>query len=146
MINPFKEVNWNPDLAARKSFARSLVIGFPIVAVVLYLIRWLALGIKDPTVPLWIGGAGFAAGVVFWVLPQIAKPFYLVWYGLACCIGLVISNVILTVFYYTLMTLIGLLLRIMGKDPLQKSFNRNAKTYWHDAPQTNDPARYYQQF
>ncbi|MFT4587452.1 MAG: hypothetical protein ACI9VS_002084, partial [Candidatus Binatia bacterium] len=30
MLNPFKEVDWNPDLPARRKFAVSLVIGFPI--------------------------------------------------------------------------------------------------------------------
>ncbi len=37
MLNPFKEVNWHPDLATRRTFARSLVIGFPCLAVVLVL-------------------------------------------------------------------------------------------------------------
>ena len=34
MINPFSEVNWNPDRPARKKFAVSLIIGFPAIAVV----------------------------------------------------------------------------------------------------------------
>ena len=32
MLNPIKEVNWQPDTAARRVFAKSLMIGFPCLA------------------------------------------------------------------------------------------------------------------
>ena len=35
MINPFKELNWKPDRTELKKFGISLVIGFPIIAVIL---------------------------------------------------------------------------------------------------------------
>ena len=74
MVNPFKEVNWNPGPQERRKFALSLIIGFPCVAVVLLLLGWLR-G-KGWNLPLaaMVGGGGLAVGLLLLVLPQIARP------------------------------------------------------------------------
>jgi len=146
MINPFKDVNWNPGLPEKRSFARSLVIGFPCVAAGLILINRLATGGWHPKGPLWLGGTGVAVGVVLYALPVIAKPFYLVWYFLSCCIGIVVSNLLLAVFYYLIFTPFGFLKRLFGRQNLSKSFDKKAATYWKNSEPATDPARYYRQF
>ena len=64
MMNPFKEVNWKPDLAERRKFARSLIIGFPCIAVVLLLVGGLKTGAWKFQTPLMIGGVGLAIGLM----------------------------------------------------------------------------------
>ena len=145
-MNPFKEVSWNPDVAERRKFARSLVIGFPCIAVVLLLAGWLKTGAWKIQPPLIIGGTGLVIGLVLLALPQIARPFYVVWYGLACAIGLVVGNVLLAVVFYILITGVGLAKRAVGKGSISKTFNKQAKTYWKDAKPVTDPQRYYRQF
>src|SRR5262245_14695555 len=86
MMNPFKEVNWKPDVAERRKFARSLVIGFPCIAVVLILAGWMKTGVWKIQPALIIGGTGLVIGLVLLALPGIARPFYVIWYGLACTI------------------------------------------------------------
>jgi hypothetical protein len=145
MLNPFKDTDWNPDLAARRSFARSLVIGFPIIATLFAFSGWL----KAHTIPgwtLWLGVGGATAGVVFWVVPQIAKPFYLAWYFIACCMGIVISNALLIAAYYLVFTPAGFLLRLCGRDAMRRRPDPQASTYWRKAEPAPDPARYYRQY
>jgi hypothetical protein len=147
MINPFKDVNWNPDLAAKRSFARSLVIGFPCIAVVVLLIkRFTGAGVWDIKTAFLIGGIGAGVGAVFYALPVIARPFYLAWYFLACCIGLVVSNVLLAGFFYLVFTPAGLLKRLFGRQNLKKGFDKSAASYWQDAEKVTDLTRYYRQF
>lgn len=146
MLNPFKEVNWNPDTAARRKFAVSLVVGFPCIALILLLAGWLRTGAWNPGFPLRLGGLGAAAGILFYVLPAIAKPFYVAWYALACCIGLVMGNVLLGVVFFVFVTGIGLLKRLGGKQAIRKTCDRTATTYWIDAPPSPDPKRYFSQF
>lgn len=146
MINPFQEVNWRPGLSERRKFALSLMIGFPAIALVFLLIRGLATGNWNPVSSLWIGGVGFAVGAILWLLPFIALPFYVVWYFVSCCIGFVISNVALTVFYYTLVTGIGLMRRVFGNSPVTKGFNKDVASYWKDVEPVTDTKRYYSQF
>lgn len=145
MMNPFTEVNWNPDRQARKKFAVSLIIGFPVIAAVFSALSFL----KHHSLNhffLWLGIIGLAAGVLFWLLPQIAKPFYLAWYFIACCMGFVIGNLLFAIFFYLVFTPIGLLLRLRKNPGIVKGFDKRQKSYWRDAEKTVDLSRYYRQF
>jgi hypothetical protein len=146
MVNPFKEVNWNPGTRERRKFALSLIIGFPCIAGVLLLIGFLR-G-KGWNLPLAgaVGGGGLAAGLVLLALPQIARPFYVAWYFAACCIGIVVGNLALGIVFFVLVTGLGLLMRILGRQPMRKTFDKRAATYWRDAEPVDDPSRYYRQF
>ena len=146
MINPFTEINWNPGLDERRRFARSLMLGFPVVAVLLLLAgRWHT-GEWNLKAPLIVGGAGVCAGLLLLAIPQIARPFYMVWYFVGACVGIVLGNLLLAGVFYVLITGIGLLKRAFGRQPIRKSLDRKASTYWHDAEPADDPQRYYSQY
>ena len=146
MINPFREVEWNPDLSERRTFGKSLMIGFPCVALVLLVILRLKDGAWDVRIPLMVAGYGMGAGVLFLAIPHIAKPFYWVWYVIACSIGLVISNLLMCAVFYIIVTGFALVMKILGRDPLHRAVDKNAKSYWHSAEQPDDPKRYYRQY
>ncbi len=146
MLNPFKEVNWHPDTVARRTFAKSLIIGFPCVAVVFLLAGKASSGVWNLDSALKLGGFGAAAGALFYAVPAIAKPFYVVWYALACCVGLVMGNVLMGLLFYLLVTGIGLMKRLCGSQPIRMTVNKQAATYWHDAPPAPDVKRYYSQY
>lgn len=145
MMNPFNDVNWNPGLTEKRRFAKSLVVGFPILAAFFSLVVWLSQHTWKPFF-LWLGVIGFVAGTVLWLLPSIARPFYLFWYFIACCLGFVFGNFLLLAFYYLVITPIGLTLRGLGRLSLRKGFNHDAATYWRDAEKSVDLQRYYRQF
>lgn len=146
MVNPFKEVNWKPGVAELRTFARSLIIGFPCVAVVLFLVlRWRS-GVWDPETPLWVGGVGVGVGVLLYLVPAVARPFHLVWYGAACSIGLVVSNLLLASVYYFVVTVIGVLKRAAGRRVIRKKVDKSASTYWVDVEKPSSPDRYFSQF
>src|SRR4051812_3791529 len=113
MLNPFAEVNWNPDIPARRKFALSLIIGFPCIAVIFSIATRLSSGAWKPFF-LWLGVIGCAVGMVLWLLPQIAKPFYIIWYGVTCCIGIVVGNVLFGVFYFLIFTPMGIVRRTVN--------------------------------
>ena len=146
MLNPFKEVSWSPDTAARRTFAKSLVIGFPCLAVVLLLAGYLSGKGWNFGPPLKLGGIGAAAGVLFYAMPAIAKPFYVVWYALACCVGLIVGNVVLALIFYVLVTGIGLVKRLFGSQAIRKTPDPLVKSYWLAAAPPSNPKRYFSQF
>lgn len=146
MINPFKEVNWKPDTLEKRKFAKSLMIGFPIIAALVFLGRGCFAQNWNPDFPLKLGGIGFGFGLLFWILPGIAAPFYLVWFALACCIGIVVGNVLLGAFYFILVTGIRFLLMLFGKSSISKGPEKSAKTYWLDSEKVTDVERYFRQF
>jgi hypothetical protein len=146
MINPFKAVNWNPGPAERRRFAASLIVGFPCLALVFLLIHRLTSGTWTWQPSLWLGGVGLSIGVLLRALPGIARPFYLAWHFIACCVGMVVSNVLLGLVFYVVVTGIGLALRACGRQPVRKRFDKAASSYWIEAERVSDMRRYYRQF
>lgn len=145
MINPFDEVNWNPDRNGLRTFAKSITIGMPLVALMLGTFGRLRTH-SWPAWTWWLAGIGFTVGVLLWLLPQIARPCYVVWNGLGCAVGFVTSNTAVIAIYFLVVTPIGLLLRLSGRDPLRLRGGRERNTYWEDAEKTGDATRYFRQY
>ena len=53
------------------------------------------------------------------VVPQIYKPLTKLWLGFSNVLGAVMSRILLTILFFTLVTPIGIFRRIIGKDSLQ---------------------------
>jgi hypothetical protein len=148
MINPFKEINWQPGSTDLHKFARSLVIGFPVIAVVFFLAKWFKTHQQpDPAFFLKLGVIGAAVGVVCWLVPAIARPLYYAWYALAACIGIVMANLLFALLFYGLFAPLGLIMRLIGRDPLNLHWQkRTVTTHWIDAEPSPPPSRYFRQF
>ncbi len=145
MLNPFADVQWHPDRAGKRIFARSLMIGFPIIAAVFLIAGWLLHGVW-PRAWMWVGAGGALAGAIFWLLPAVAGPFYRIWYFVACCLGFVISNTLFALTFFGVVTPIGILRRVLGRPPIHKGFEPNRSTYWEEVEKDIPARRYFQQF
>jgi len=81
-------------------------------------------------------------------VPGVLKPVYLAWMSVAIILGFIVSNVILTLFFFLVVTPIGLVARASGKDFLRLRLEPKARTYWipreRRSPKTQ--AEYEQQF
>jgi hypothetical protein len=145
MINPFQEIDWNPDLTKRREFGRVLFIGFDLIAALLLLADWLAL--IPLSKPLFLGAVvGAFLGLLAWLFPRYARPLYVVWYALGACVGIVTSNLLLTAAYYIILTPFALFFRLIRRDPLHRRYDPGAKSYWESVEPDVDPKRYFRQF
>ena len=61
-------------------------------------------------------------------------------------IGFVVSHIVMAVMFYVILTPVGLVFRLIGRDPLQRRFDRQAASYWVPRERVTDPRRYYRQF
>ena len=144
MINPFRETNWKPGAHDLRSFGKVIALGFPIIASLLGASVWRRSHLW-PAWALWLGGIGLVVGLACMLVPRAARPFYLVWMALGCCLGFVVSNVVLGAIYFFIVTPIGLALRLAGRDPLRRAFESKRQTYWDDAEKPGDAERYFRQ-
>jgi hypothetical protein len=73
-----------------------------------------------------------AAGFLFFglVLPVVLWPIQKAWMTLALLLGWLMTRVILTVLFYVIVTPIGLLARLFGKDFLDRKFSGQSESYW----------------
>lgn len=79
-----------------------------------------------------LGGLGGALMALGLVAPPLLRPVYLGWMGLAFVLGFVMTRVILTVVFVGLVIPIGLVLRLVGKDLLDRRLDRGAASYWRE--------------
>ncbi|MEI6437671.1 MAG: SxtJ family membrane protein [Candidatus Omnitrophota bacterium] len=78
---------------------------------------------------------------------QALRPGYKGWMKVAHVIGGVVTTAILTVVFVVLFVPIGLFLRLVGKDHLERGLDRSAASYWHRRPEgAFDRESYRQQF
>ena len=61
-------------------------------------------------------------------------------------IGFVISHILLGIVYYGVMTPIGLMMRIVGYDPMHRKPDSQAETYWVEREPPKDKQQYFRQF
>ena len=122
------------------------------------------------TFGLVVGGVFAALGVLFWlrhkpafsfllapglalmvfgaIWPQVLKHVYLGWMALTFLLGFVVSNILLTLLFFLVITPIGLVARLFRKDFLNLKLDRTATTYWIRREPTGpkSPAEYERQF
>lgn len=68
-------------------------------------------------------------GIPALLFPRILGPAYRGWMAIGQVLGWINTRIILGVLFYTLFLLMGLLLRLMGKDPMHRKLDPSAKTY-----------------
>jgi len=99
--------------------------------------------------PLWmvfLGGSLFFILTGMWSYP-ILKPIYVGWMTFAFALGWVNTRLILGIVFYLIFTPAGLVMRLLGKDPLVLRFDRRATSYWvRRKPQDQSKNRYEKLF
>ena len=99
-----------------------------------------------PTAPYFLGVGGFL--ILFGLLaPRALKYIYIVWMTFALVLGFVVSGILLTLFFFLVITPIGWVARGLGNDFLSLKLNRPAASYWLPRPRgPKKPADYERQF
>lgn len=119
--------------------------GLLVGGVLLILGLWFLFRHKPWHAWFWIPGAVL---VVFGIVaPKALKHAYVAWMALAFVLGLIASTILLTVFFYLVVTPIGLAAKICGKDFLERKWS-NKPSYWllRTSSRARQPAEYEQQF
>jgi Saxitoxin biosynthesis operon protein SxtJ len=118
-----------------------LTVGGVLVVIgILFLLR------HKPSYPffLWPGGVLIIFGAV---AARALKYPYIAWMSLALTLGFVMSYVILTLFFFLVVTPIALLARLFRKDFLAQQLDRQVATYWIQCEtQVKAPGSYERQF
>ena len=77
----------------------------------------------------------------------LLRPIYLIWMGLALVLGWFISRIILTILFYLVFSPIGIIMKIINKDVLNRKSEPGKTSYWIKRPEKAfDINRYQRQF
>ena len=77
----------------------------------------------------------FTFGAVLLILgftiPVILKPIYWVWMIFATILGWIMTRVILSLLFYLIVTPIGLVARLFGKQFIELKWDKSEGSYWN---------------
>ena len=61
---------------------------------------------------------------------RLLTPLNVLWFKLGMILGAIISPIVMGIVFFLVVTPTGLILRIMGKDLLNKKYDKEKETYW----------------
>ena len=61
---------------------------------------------------------------------KLLSPLNKLWFKFGMILGAIVSPVVMGVVFFLVVTPIGLIMRIIGKDVLNKKFDKKKITYW----------------
>ncbi len=99
--------------------------------------------------PTWALGVAIAAvllSIVGLLSPAFMRYVYLGMVYATYPIGFVVSHILLAIVYYAIITPIGLLMRTLGKDPMNRDLDTAATTYWIAKETSTDPNHHFKQY
>ena len=134
------DINWNPSRKELRVFAVLQVVFFAIIATVLYNKS------GSTTLPIAIVAVSAVVGVIGFFVQPFMRAIYVVWMFAVWPIGLVVSHVVLAIVFYLVLTPIGIIMKLCGRDPMERKFDKHAGTYWIPRQQESDTRRYFRQF
>jgi hypothetical protein len=121
------DINWDPSRRELRQFGGLCILFFGGLS------AWAWFGHESS---LWATVAGTAAVVLGGL--GLAAPGLLRW--------VFVSHILMAIIYFGLITPIGLVMRAVGYDPMEREFDRQATTYWKKHEQSQDVGRYFRQF
>ena len=143
------EIDWNPDPGTLRQFGWVALVGFSLIALLAHQ-EWLifAFGLGDARMKVVTGllAVGVLAALIGLVYPKANKPLFIGLTLLAFPIGFVLSYVIMITLFFVIIAPIGILMRLAGRDPMEREIDPNAESYWTPAKPAPPNSRYFRQF
>jgi hypothetical protein len=137
----WSDLQLDPDRRTLRQFAAIWLVFFSVLAI------WQGMWRGYATAGYVLAAIAFIVGVPGLVAPAKIRPVYVAATVLAFPIGWLVSHVILAVLYYGILTPVGMLFRIIGRDPLGR--RRSAitpVTYWTTKRKPASAREYFNQF
>ena len=88
--------------------------------------------LNDVNVRVWGMLISLIFATIAFTKPLILSSFYKIWVKFGEVIGGVISKVIMIILFYGMFTPIAFVLKLLGKDLLNKKIDKNVSSYWID--------------
>jgi hypothetical protein len=103
--------------------------GFTVGIIVAVLFGGVLPWLFDRAFPLW---PWIIAGVFLgWalILPKTLYPLYRAWMAIGHVLGWINTRIILGLIFYAMILPIGLIMRMFGRDPMRRRFDKRASSY-----------------
>lgn len=131
-------------MTANKKQLRTFGIGLTVVLIIIGSIQFLK---GNTHVYKYLIGASLVTLITTLLIPTAIKPIYVGAMFISHVLGWINTRLILGILFFLVFTPISWIYKIIGKDPLERKFDKNAPSYWKIRKITNfDKSRCEKQF
>jgi Saxitoxin biosynthesis operon protein SxtJ len=138
---PLVAIDAKPSASRLRLFAG---LWFPLFFALVGLRIWRITGSLAAAGAVW--GATVCVSFACLAFLPLARLLYVGLMALTFPLGYVFSHVVLGAVFFGVLTPAGLLLRIFGFDPMQRTIDRSAKSYWTARATQTPIERYFRQY
>jgi len=129
----------HPQIPPDRHFGALFTGVFAVLAVVNYF--------RGGRAYLWLAALCVVFGIVTLARPKLLRPINILWMRFASLLHRIVSPVVLGVIFYVVITPVGLVQRLSGRDALRRRPNPRARSYWLPrAPPGPPPDSFKNQF
>ncbi|MGH7179419.1 MAG: SxtJ family membrane protein [Tepidisphaeraceae bacterium] len=143
------QVNWKPPVGQLRAFGWIATVVFGGLGSLIY-IRHHVFGFEISA------QAAHVTGWILWVVagsclllsfaaPGSLRPLYVGLMVVSLPIGFVVSHVILAILFYGIITPIALIMRLIGRDAMDRALRPDLPSYWREREPVTDMRRYFRQ-
>ncbi len=131
------QINRTPDARTLRQFVVALTVVATLAAA--------SIG-RNFAAAAVVAVVGTATCAATWRRTQIWKPIFVGLSYATAPIGLVVGELLLLVMYFGVFLPIGLVMKLLDRDPLERRFDRQAPSYWSPKHAARSTASYFRQF
>jgi hypothetical protein len=114
-----------PIVATKKTLRQfGLMVGGIFLIIGLWPFVW-----RQEAVRIWVVVPGALLAAAGLVMPVVLKSVYQGWMWVGHVMGWVNTRIILGILFYGVVTPMGLVMKLTGRDPMRRAFEPDAQTY-----------------
>ena len=126
----------NLSFSNLKKFGITMGIAFLVIVLLIFLKH------RHANLPFLLLSLGFFISAV--VSPVILKPVYIIWMRFAFILSWINTRLLLLLIFYLVFTPISLILKLLGKDMLERKIDKQSASYWHHRESAVTAAKDYE--
>lgn len=106
-----------------KKFGYTMTVVLLIISLIIYL--------YSNSIYIYFASSAGILLLLTLIAPKLLLPFQKVWMGLAVILNFIMTRIILSLLYYLILTPLGLILKLTGKDFMERTLSKNKSSYWN---------------
>ena len=131
-------INWHPDNRQVRTFGLASLPALPLAAAL-----WTRGSPPAIACAAALGGLLTAIAIAW---PGGLRPLLVAINVVTAPLALLIHDLVLSLAFFLVVVPVGLLFRLLGRDPLQLKMDRSASTYWQPKQQPRDVRSYFRRW
>ena len=134
------DLNLNPSKKDLRIFSLATLVFLAIVGWIV----WRKTG--SAAAAAGIATVGAVVALLGFSIPRAIRPVFIALMVINYPIGWVVTHIVMAVIFYLVVTPLAVIMKLSGRDPMERRFEPSAKTYWKPRPTETDSSRYFRQF